>query len=66
LTTATYQAMVAQRSLLPHLTYIPMMYHDGVSWIAEAKMAKGPSLVGRGDSPRAALQDYDMQWAGQE
>lgn len=48
----------------PHRIYNPLLFHDGVSWIAKADFGKGPNLVGRGDCPFEALQDYDEQWLG--
>jgi hypothetical protein len=38
--------------------------HDGASWIAKYEMEDDVTLVGRGDSISAALNDFDMQWMG--
>ncbi|MHC4120282.1 MAG: hypothetical protein ACYSWO_22540 [Planctomycetota bacterium] len=54
----------AQAMALPHRVYGVGLAHDGVSWIAKAALADGQQLVGRGSSPREALNDFDEQWTG--
>jgi hypothetical protein len=53
-----------QRKMLPHRTYSLSLSHDGVSWIAKADYPGNTSLVGRGDCPATALNDFDEQWLG--
>lgn len=53
-----------QAQSLPHRLYPPMLYHDGVSWVAVQELANNSTIVGRGDCPQAALVDYDNQWLG--
>lgn len=51
------------RGLMPH-TYLGVtLKHDGASWVAVYGYGE-PVLVGRGDSPFAALMDFDSQWLG--
>lgn len=53
-----------QRRQLPHRTYALILSHDGVSWIAKADYPGNTSLVGRGECPATALNDFDEQWLG--
>jgi hypothetical protein len=54
-----------QSKNLPHRVYGVDLYHDGASWVATAGNEGGDALlVGRGDSPVAALDDFDAQWLG--
>jgi hypothetical protein len=53
-----------QRKQLPHRIYSLSLSHDGVSWIAKADYPGNTSLVGRGDCPASALNDFDEQWLG--
>jgi len=64
LRTEQLNVLMMQRSAAPHQTYTPALYNDGIHWIAEGGMSQGPSLIGRGNCPAAALADYDEQWLG--
>jgi hypothetical protein len=56
--------MYQQSLLLPHRIYAPALSHDGVSWIAQGKYTDDSNLVGRGDCPARALDDFDKHWLG--
>lgn len=58
------QTFFHQRKTLPHSTYGCSLSNDGVSWIAKINLAEGGMLVGRGESPAKALNDFDEQWLG--
>lgn len=64
LQTARFQMIHAQSATLPHRIYSPGLSHDGVSWIAQGVYANDSKLVGRGDCPAKALNDFDTQWLG--
>jgi hypothetical protein len=49
----------------PHRLYGCGLVNDGIHWVAKAKFGDD-WLVGRGDCPAAALQDYDNQFEGQK
>ena len=61
---AEAQRTYSQMLNLPHRTYVPMLSHDGLQWVAIAEFASGDKLVGRGDCPNAALMDFSNQWLG--
>lgn len=56
--------LYAHQQVLPHRTFSPRLYHDGLQWVAVAEFTSGDKIVGRGDSPNAALSDFDNQWLG--
>lgn len=58
------RTVIAQRSTMPHQTYLPHLHHDGIQWVAEVEFAEGEAIVGRGNCPNAALIDFDNQWLG--
>jgi hypothetical protein len=64
LAAAKHETLACARLLLPHRRFHIPVYNDGVSWIAEFKCPEGEPLVGRGDSPALALNDFDEQWLG--
>lgn len=59
------QTLAAHHANFPHRRYPGVaMTHDGVSWIAKMKFDIATTLVGRGDCPAKALNDFDEQWLG--
>lgn len=61
---ADYRATVAAMPLLPHLKYNPRLYHDGMQWVAVWGMDPASRVVGRGDCPSEALNNFDAVWTG--
>ena len=57
---------MAQSLLLPHNRYGPALTHDGLEWVASFghDQEGKPLIVGRGDSPNAALMDFSNKWFG--
>jgi len=65
LKTAKSQTTGVQYASLPHRVYgVSELSHDGASWVAVLQLANDTKLVGRGDSPSKALNDFDEQWLG--
>jgi hypothetical protein len=59
------QALSQQSLNLPHRVYqLTSLSHDGVCWVAKAMLAEDTVLVGRGNCPMTALNDFDEQWLG--
>lgn len=42
----------------PHCTFVPEVYRDEDKWYAQYKN----QIIGVGDSPGAAVSDYDKKW----
>lgn len=57
---------MANNQNMPHRTYVPILRHDGLEWVATwgQDTSGNPMLVGRGPNPAAALLDYDYKWLG--
>ena len=59
------RTLAANRVNLPHRDCQGLILtNDGVSWIAKLMLADDVVLVGRGDCPATALNDFDEQWLG--
>lgn len=61
---AELRTAVAAQSLLPHFRYNPRLYHDGVQWVAVWGVETESLVVGRGDYPAEALNNFDAAWNG--
>jgi hypothetical protein len=61
---AKHDKHASQMMNLPHRTLPIKIYNDGLAWIAAYECPEGEPLVGRGDNPRSALNDFDEQWLG--
>ncbi|TXH59142.1 MAG: hypothetical protein E6Q97_00520 [Desulfurellales bacterium] len=61
---ASIRAAVSAYPLLPHIRYSPRLYHDGLEWVCVWGGGTESSVVGRGESPRKALEQFDSKWNG--
>ena len=61
---AKHDKFASQVMNRPHRALPLKIYNDGLTWIAVYECPEGEPLVGRGDSPRFALNDFDEQWLG--
>ena len=55
----------ASSANLPHRIYAAQLAHDGMSWICKyGAPGEDPLLVGRGNNPAQAIDDFDNKWQG--
>lgn len=64
--TAEFQKVLKIKTDLPHRVYGTFLKHDGLEWVATFGQDENgqPFLVGRGNTPKDALYDFDAQWLG--
>lgn len=58
----------AQTMLLPHMQYGPTLNFDSLEWVATFGFDSdgNPLLVGRGNCPQAALNNFNEKWYGND